>query len=418
MLDKGHKITDDELKKLERKLTKEYKQASKEVTQKLESHLSRFETKDKLKLNELKAEKITEEEYKQWRVGQMMMGKRWEEMKQTLAEDLTNVNQIAMSMVKETLPDVYALNHNYGTFEVEKGSQIDTSYTLYDRQTVETLAKENPKLLPDPKVNIPKDVRWNKQSINSAVLQGVLQGEDVRRISKRMVEVTDMNRKGAIRNARTIYTGVENRARRDSYERALDFGIDMEQTWVATLDGRTRESHRWLDGETRPIGEEFSNGLEYPGDPSGDPREVYNCRCTLIGNVAGFRRDLSDLSKRNTTHMMEDDYDDWKRSKSTSKKTWESVKHYEKRVYKGRNGKLLKVDLQFFASRKDFSEYEQIYLDYKEYAKVMHNLRTHATDEEREDRIFQKAIGDYIYSVLYLPKDEEYIIIDKKLNKG
>lgn len=332
MLDKGHKITDDKLKRLELRLTAEYRRANKEVTQKLESHLSKFEKKDIEKFGELQAGMITRKEYQDWRMGQMMTGKHWEDMKQSLAEDMTNVNQIAMGMVKDTLPDVYALNHNYGTYEMEKGSGIDTRYTLYDKQTVLNLAKEDSKLLPDPKVNIPKDMRWNKQHISSAVMQGVMQGEDVRKISKRLTEVTDMNRKGAIRNARTIYTGVENQAREDSYVRAQDMGIDVEQTWVATLDGRTRDSHKMMDGETRPVGDEFSNGLMFPGDPSGDPSEVYNCRCTLIGNVKGFRRNLQDLSIRNTSHMRGMSYEQWKSSKSMPKKTWESVKDYESRT--------------------------------------------------------------------------------------
>lgn len=31
----------------------------------------------------------------------------------------------------------YAINQDYGTFQVEKGSLVDTSYTLYDRQAIE-----------------------------------------------------------------------------------------------------------------------------------------------------------------------------------------------------------------------------------------------------------------------------------------
>lgn len=50
--------------------------------------------------------------------------------------------------------------------------------------------------------------------------------------------------------------------------------------WDATLDGRTRDSHRRVDGEIRELDEKFSNGLMFPGDPSGGAAEVVNCRCT------------------------------------------------------------------------------------------------------------------------------------------
>ena len=56
----------------------------------------------------------------------MMMGKRWEEMSDTLAQDFHNANRISRSIVNGYMPEVYALNHNYGTFEVEKGALVDT----------------------------------------------------------------------------------------------------------------------------------------------------------------------------------------------------------------------------------------------------------------------------------------------------
>lgn len=53
--------------------------------------------------------------------------------------------------------------------------------------------------------------------------------------------------------------------------------------WRATNDGRTRDSHRAMDGQKVAMGEMFVTGagnfLEYPGDPNGPPEEVINCRC-------------------------------------------------------------------------------------------------------------------------------------------
>ena len=58
-------------------------------------------------------------------------------------------------------------------------------------------------------------------------------------------------------------------------------GLQMQKEWMATLDGRTRDSHRDLDGERVPYDEPFSNGLMFPADPQGAGREVWNCRCTM-----------------------------------------------------------------------------------------------------------------------------------------
>lgn len=325
MPDLGHKETDEALVKLERRIKKVYVQAYEETEAKLQDYLSRFVTKDKIKQEQLRAGKITQDEYNYWRKGQVMIGKRWQEMVNSLAADYTNANRLAMSMVGDSLPGVYALNHNYGTFQVEKGSMVDTSYTLYDRSTVERLIRDNPNLLPKAKVNVPKDLRWNKQHINNAVLQGILQGESNDKIASRLQTVTSMNHAAAIRNARTMTTSAENAGRTDSYKRAAEMGIELEQEWLATLDGRTRNSHRALDGERIPLAKDkwhpakFSNGCRYPGDPEGPPWEVYNCRCTIVAAVKGI--DQSDAPRNSKLGGM-------------SYEEWHGVKLYEKKVSK------------------------------------------------------------------------------------
>lgn len=322
MSDLGHKETDEALGKLERRIKKVYVQAYEETEAKLQDYLSRFATKDKIKQEQLRAGKITQDEYNYWRKGQVMIGKRWQEMVDSLAADYTNANRLAMSMVGDSLPGVYALNHDYGTFQVEKGSMVDTSYTLYDRSTVERLIRDNPNLLPKAKVNVPKDLRWNKQHINNAVLQGILQGESNDKIASRLRTVTSMNHAAAIRNARTMTTGAENAGRTDSYKRAAKMGIELEQEWLATLDGRTRDSHRALDGERIPLAKDkwhpakFSNGCRYPGDPEGPPWEVYNCRCTLVPRIAGV--DQTDAPRDSRLGGMT--YEEWHGGKLHEKK--------------------------------------------------------------------------------------------------
>lgn len=322
MPDLGHKETDEALGKLERQIKKVYVQAYEETEAKLQDYLSRFATKDKIKQEQLRTGKITQDEYNYWRKGQVMIGKRWQEMVNSLAADYTNANRLAMSMVGDSLPGVYALNHDYGTFQVEKGSMVDTSYTIYDRSTVERLIRDNPNLLPRAKVNVPKDLRWNKQHVNNAVLQGILQGESNDKIASRLQTVTSMNHAAAIRNARTMTTGAENAGRTDSYKRAAEMGIELEQEWLATLDGRTRDSHRALDGERIPLAKDkwhpakFSNGCRYPGDPEGPAWEVYNCRCTLVVAIKGI--DQSDAPRNSKLGSMS--YEEWYGGKLHEKK--------------------------------------------------------------------------------------------------
>ena len=57
---------------------------------------------------------------------------------------------------------------------------------------------------------------------------------------------------------------------------------ETEKMWIAIEDNRTRKSHSHagVDGERIGIYEKYSNGLYYPGDPTGAAKEVINCRCT------------------------------------------------------------------------------------------------------------------------------------------
>lgn len=299
MPDEAHAETERLLQDLERRITAEYRQAAEELEEKCNDYFRRYRIKDQIKRQQLANGEITQAEYDYWRTGQILIGERWKEMRDTLAKDLTHTNEIAAEMINRELPQIYAINHNYGTFEIERGSLLNTSYTLYSRETVERLIRDNPDLLPQARVDIPKDEKWNRQKIQSTITQGVLQGESIDKIASRLQRVTNMNRVAAIRNARTMTTSAQNGGRINAYRRAESMGIKTLKVWLATPDSRVRDSHARLDGEERELEEEFSNGCRYPGDPNGEPAEVYNCRCRMITQVKGTPRiDLSSSERR------------------------------------------------------------------------------------------------------------------------
>ena len=39
----------------------------------------------------------------------------------------------------------------------------------------------------------------------------------------------------------------------------------------------------------------------YPGDPSGEPEEVYNCRCSIRTHIIGFKKEDGSISYINYT---------------------------------------------------------------------------------------------------------------------
>lgn len=104
------------------------------------------------------------------------------------------------------------------------------------------------------------------------------------------MNVQEMNKTQAIRSARTIVTGAENKGRQDSYAMATADGIILQKEWIATNDSRTRHSHAVLDGAIVDQDKKFDNGLMFPGDPNGRPEETWNCRCTVAAVVKGFKK--------------------------------------------------------------------------------------------------------------------------------
>ena len=288
MADTAHAKTDEKLEEMEKRLSAIYSRAEREIQKTADEYFDKFHKQDEAKRKLLEHGKITEGEYKKWRKNKIMYGKRFTEMKEQCARQLLNVNETALAYVNDQLPEIYALNYNALAKSVDGvGGYV---FTLLDANTVKHLAMADKSLLPYKKLDPSKDIPWNMKKINAETLQGILQGESMGKIAKRIRNVQEMNRTQAIRTARTIVTGAENKGRQDSYSRAEADGIILQKEWIATNDSRTRHSHAVLDGAIVDQNKKFDNGLMYPGDPSGRPEEVYNCRCTVAAVVRGFKK--------------------------------------------------------------------------------------------------------------------------------
>ena len=291
MADIAHTKTDQKLEEMEKRLSAIYSRAEKEIQKTADEYFSRFAKQDEAKRKLLEQGKITEEEYTKWRKGKVMYGKRFAEMKEQCAKQLLNVNQTAIAYINGELPEVYAMNYN--AIESAVDGVGGYSFTLVDADTVRNLAVTDTSLLPYKEIDPAKDIPWNMKKINAETLQGILQGESMDKIAKRMMNVQEMNKTQAIRSARTIVTGAENKGRQDSYKRAEEDGIVMKREWIATNDSRTRHWHAELDGVEVDIDEPWENEfgkIMFPGDPSAEPANTYNCRCSMGAKVIGFKK--------------------------------------------------------------------------------------------------------------------------------
>ena len=310
--DSAHMAADAEIEAFRREVSGVYAEAQKTASRTLAEYLERFREQDDAWRERVARGEATEAQWKSWRRGKILTGRRYRVVLKQVAEGYTHANEIAMDALEGRLPGVYAENYNYGTFQAYSAARVDDAFALQDASTVQRLLTDHDSYLPKPSVNVAKDMAWNRRLIANQITQGVLLGESIPKIAKRMQDVTGANRAAAVRLARTSTTAAENAGRVDSYRRAQSLGIELKQEWLATLDGRTRSSHRKLDGEKVEVGEKFSNGCRYPGDPEAPYAETCNCRCTLIAAVEGI--DYSD-GKRWSRLPEGMTYEEWKAGK-------------------------------------------------------------------------------------------------------
>ena len=299
MVDKAHLATDEFLDNMERRLRAIYTRASREIGEAWKAYLKEAGTEIadlQRQYQEAKAANDTEltrqlgKSLQKAKRERTLMDKRYRELTRQTAEQLAHVNETATAYINNNLPEVYAMNYN-ATGEAFNGIG-GYSFTLTDADTIRNLVESDSSLLPMRELDFAKDVAWNIEKMNAEVLQGILQGESVDKIADRLAQVIGMNLRSAISAARTMVTSAENKGRQDGFERATAMGIILEREWIATSDGRTRDWHRELDGVTTAVDEPFENAIGkimYPGDPSADGANVWNCRCTIAAKVLGFK---------------------------------------------------------------------------------------------------------------------------------
>ena len=298
-MDKAHSETDKMLEQMERELTTIYSNAhadvQKEWLEYMESASDELaelqEAYDKAKkAGDMESQRKLGRELRAMKKEYTVQNDRFKQVVEITALVIAVVNKKATAYINGQLPPVYALNYNYFASSFSK---MGISFSLIDANTVKYLSTTNKSLLPQYKLNVNKDVRWNTKRLNSEVLQGILQGDSIPKIARRLERVENMNKNASIRTARTMVTSAENKGRMDMLEKAESEGIIFKKKWISTHDARTRDWHRELDGQMRDKDEPFVNSvgeIMYPGDPSADAANVYSCRCTLGYKVLGFKK--------------------------------------------------------------------------------------------------------------------------------
>lgn len=294
-MDRARKWTDARLAKMERHIKNVYMQARDEITEKWNAYMERGRKRlvdlyaaYKSAPLDKKAEAL--KRYQDAAQNYTLRNRWYREMVNQTTYRLAHANEIAIDYANGKIPEIYVENFNPVDPQLQ---DIGINWSIRDERMVRNLFLDS---LPQKKLNYAKDMAWNARQINSSVLQGILQGESIDAIAKRILPIVDNNKVAAIRAARTMVTGAENRGRFDRYGEYESMGVVMSRVWIATPDKRTRPWHLSMDGQEAASGEPFIDGhgneLDFPGDTShGAPGDtIYNCRCSMRSHILGMRR--------------------------------------------------------------------------------------------------------------------------------
>lgn len=270
---------------LEKQIRQVYKQAAEEVQKKLDDFIRGHKARNAQMLQMVSDGKMSKQDYQRWMRGQVFQGDQWKQKLKDVTDVYVHADEKAREIVGGTSKNVFMEAANYTAYDLEKGMRGAVAFNVYDAKTVERLLKKDPKMLPEWKIDQPKDYKWNEKRVRNAVAQGIIQGESVEEVGDRLTgELATSNAAKMDMFARTAINGAQNAGRMDRLHEAEEMGIEVKKKWLATLDQRTRDTHQALDGQEQPIDEPFvvdGMKIDYPGDPFAPPELVYNCRCTL-----------------------------------------------------------------------------------------------------------------------------------------
>lgn len=288
--------TDLKEEEIEKNLDTIYREAYLSMQKKINKFGETFDKNCESKEKLVSEGKWTEDQYKTWKINRINELKSWETLKDQYAKKITEANQIASDYINSKTPEIYAFNHNFDGYLIEKNTGIN--YGIVNKNTVKFVATGNNATQFKVKgengaytyvkrlsVNSKKSYNWNSKKIQNTLMSGIVSGKSVKDIAKDFYQIMGSNKKASIRNARTAVTSAQNGGRYvdrlEASKRFKDeYGITLYHQWSASHDARTRDSHASIDGEIVAVGEKFGNGLLYPSDPNGIPSEVYNCRCS------------------------------------------------------------------------------------------------------------------------------------------
>lgn len=253
----------DEEIKIIQQLHKIYSEALKDINRNIKKQMERFDPET----GDLPQSAIYRIKYQQMLRGQI--------------EDVLNNLQTSQYLLMSDYLDGCYEDGFVGSFFDMHGQGVPLMMPI-DRNAMVQAVTLDSKISKGLYTRLGEDITELKKKITSEVSRSILTGTSYAETARQLAGITRIGYNNAIRITRTEGHRIQVTATMDAMEAAKEQGADVVKQWDSTLDGRTRPSHRRVDGEIRELDESFSNGLKFPGDADGRAAEVINCRCALL----------------------------------------------------------------------------------------------------------------------------------------
>lgn len=162
--------------------------------------------------------------------------------------------------------------------ELKNNHSIEVKFSKFSKQT-ERILKDKAFTASDNTMN--KVIGSVMDSLKTSYNSGYGINKAALNLRNEFGNLTD---RGLRRIARTEINSAQNLG---AHQTLVDLGTVYEQWWTAE-DDRVRDGtrgdadHASLHGQITRVGDNFENGLLYPGDMNGDIGEWIECRCTQV----------------------------------------------------------------------------------------------------------------------------------------
>ena len=227
--------------------------------------------------------------------------------------DVLNSNDEAAIMT--FLSNIYN-NSFYGVNYVIQQQGIPLLFNISDEEVLLSVLRKTGDMTFAQRLG--KNMSEFKRTIKNEISRGIAAAEPYTNIAKNLSSLTQEEYNKSRRIAITESGRVQSEAKLNVQQRAKAKGANIMKEWSCTFDGKTRHSHRELDGRVREIDEYFEvNGVKTLAPCKfGKAAEDINCRCVLLTR-AKWNLDAPRMVMDNETNEIIEakNYKDWQRKR-------------------------------------------------------------------------------------------------------